>query len=152
MASLFFEFSFICLLGKVNVWVCLLVFRHLYFLRCSIELYLSHRTWSQTGFPSSSAIHQPPDLEEVLQSFCICFLIYMTVIKNKYNLGVPTVRAQDQQHLCSVRIQVWSPAWHNRLKDPVLPQLWHRSQLRLAQIWSLAWELHMPQSSQKRKK
>ena len=37
---------------------------------------------------------------------------------------------------------------HSGLKDPVLPQLRHRSQLRL-RSGSLAWELHMPPGSQK---
>ena len=35
------------------------------------------------------------------------------------------------------------------VKDPALPQLWHRSQLWLGfDLWP--WELHMPQGSQKR--
>ena len=31
----------------------------------------------------------------------------------------------------TVEVQIWSPAWHSGLKDPVLPQLQLRSQLWL---------------------
>ena len=45
--------------------------------------------------------------------------------------GVPTVVQQDRQyHVCSTRMQVWSPVWHSH-RWPMLPQLWYRSQLRL---------------------
>ena len=37
------------------------------------------------------------------------------------------VAQRDQWSLCSARMQVRSPAQHSRLKDPVLPQLWNRS-------------------------
>ena len=35
----------------------------------------------------------------------------------------------------AAREQVWSPAQHSGLKDPALPQLWHK----LQRIWPLAW-------------
>ena len=38
---------------------------------------------------------------------------------------------QDQPHLCNTRTQVRALAWQGGLKDPALPQLWHRSQLQL---------------------
>ena len=44
---------------------------------------------------------------------------------------VPAVMQQDQQHLCSARMQVQTLAQHNVLKDPALLLLWQRSQLQL---------------------
>ena len=43
----------------------------------------------------------------------------------------------NQQCLCSPRTQVKSPVRHSRLKDMMLPQLWHRSQLQVGfDSWS----------------
>ena len=47
------------------------------------------------------------------------------------------------RHLCCARMQVPSPAWHRGLKDLAWPQLQHRF---------LAWELHVLQGGQKKKK
>ena len=42
----------------------------------------------------------------------------------------------DRQHLCSARTRVRCLAWHSGLKELVLPQLWHRLQLRLgSDLW-----------------
>ena len=56
-----------------------------------------------------------------------------TVVKFKLTMqfGGPAVGQKDPQHFCSTRTQVCSPAQHRGLKDPVLLQLWHRSQLWL---------------------
>ena len=41
-----------------------------------------------------------------------------------------------QRHLCSARMQVWSPAWHNGLRVPVLPQMQRGSQVWLrSDLW-----------------
>ena len=45
--------------------------------------------------------------------------------------GVPVVAQRTGQHLCSATTQARVPARHSGLKDPVLPQLQHRSQLQL---------------------
>ena len=51
----------------------------------------------------------------------------------------PTTAAQ-----VSTEVQVPSLAWYHGLKDPALPQLWHRSQIQsVAQIQSLASNSHM---------
>ena len=45
------------------------------------------------------------------------------------------------------------PSLAEWVKDPALQQLWLRSQLQLrSDPWFLAWELHMQQGSQKKKK
>ena len=46
--------------------------------------------------------------------------------KNKEAAGVPTVVQQDRRHLWSSETQVQFLAQHSGLKDPVLPQLWHK--------------------------
>ena len=47
----------------------------------------------------------------------------------KKQTGVPAVAQRDQQHLCSNRTRVLSPAQQSRLKDPALPL---RSKVQLA--------------------
>ena len=48
--------------------------------------------------------------------------------QNNCMFGIPTV-VQDQQYVCSARMQVPSPDWHCGLKDPVLLQQQCRLQL-----------------------
>ena len=63
-------------------------------------------------------------------------------------MGVPIV-AQWVKNLTAVvqsvaEVQVQSPAWHSGLKDPVLLQLWQRSQLQCGfDPWPR--NFHMPQ-------
>ena len=52
-------------------------------------------------------------------------------MKRSSSLGVPTVVQWDWQHLCSIGMQVGSLARYSGLKDPLLLQLQHRSQLQL---------------------
>ena len=55
-------------------------------------------------------------------------------LKNK-NKGIPTVVQQAKNVTVvawvTLEVQVQSLAWHSRLKNPELPQLQRRSQLRL---------------------
>ena len=55
---------------------------------------------------------------------------------------------QDQMHLCSAGMQVQSPGRTQWAKDPAaVAQV-----ATVAQIWSLAWEPHMPGGGKKKKK
>ena len=57
------------------------------------------------------------------------------------------------QHLCSARMQVQLLAWSNGLKDPVLPQLWQRSQLWFrSEPWSGNAICHRAAKKEKKKK
>ena len=51
--------------------------------------------------------------------------------KKKKRTGVATVAKWNQQHLCSTRTEVQSPAQYNLLKDLPFQQLWHRLKLWL---------------------
>ena len=60
---------------------------------------------------------------------------YNHILIYKKDIGIPAV-AEWVKNLTPVaqvtaEVWVWSLAWHSRLKDPALPQLQHRSQLRL---------------------
>ena len=66
---------------------------------------------------------------------------------NNHIIGVPTLVQWDRQRLCSTRTKVPSLAWHNSLKDLMLPQLWRRSQLQLGSDL----ERHMLWGGQKEK-
>ena len=52
-------------------------------------------------------------------------------LKKDKILGVSIVPQMEWQCLCSARTQIQPPPWHSGLKDPVLLQPWHRSQLQL---------------------
>lgn len=71
-------------------------------------------------------------------------------------LGVLAVALQGRRHLCSAKMQVGSLAGHRGLKDPVLQQLWSRSQLRLRSDHgpgnSISVGQHPPTPSKKRRK
>ena len=62
---------------------------------------------------------------------CSLLLIIRKIHIKKRNKGGPTVVQWYQWHLCSTRTQVRSLDQHSGLKDPALPQLWHRSYLWL---------------------
>lgn len=63
-------------------------------------------------------------------------------------LKVPAVAQCDWRYLWSAGLTSRSAQW---VKDPVLQQLWHRSQLKLrSDLWPR--NCHMPGGSQKRKK
>ena len=55
-------------------------------------------------------------------------ILYTIKLKNE---GFPAVVQQDLWCLCSARTQVQYLLQHRRFKDPVLLQLWCRSQLQL---------------------
>ena len=67
------------------------------------------------------------------ESRCVCQdnLGYAVITTLKILVGVPAVAQWNQQCLWSNEVQVQTLAWHSGLKDPVLPQLWYRSQLGL---------------------
>ena len=68
-------------------------------------------------------------LSEVSQIKTNIIWDYWYVKSNKEWYRVPTVVQWNQQHLCSARMQVQSPAQNSGLKDLVLLQLQYRLQL-----------------------
>ena len=114
---------------------------------------------SRGHFPWASApsqTHPPISLKVATHNFSHSFHCGHSVSANpwcKNSHGrVPTVVQWDWWRLCSTRMQVRSPAQHNGLKDPVLPQ-WHWLQLWLGSDPGLGTPhvLGQPKSKQTKK-
>ena len=96
----------------------------------------AHRLFSNMLYLSALALHVYHEfLISVFTTVYVCKKNYMNqwnmLVERKRVAGVPAVVSLDWRHLCSIRSQVWSPAWYSGLKGLVLPQLWYRSQLQL---------------------